>query len=550
VVAAIDAADAASRDGRWVAGFVAYDAAPAFDDALRVATSRDASLPLAWFGVFATAQVTGLVEKTSPSPRVNTSWNLAHDAATYQSRVEAVRGLIRAGEVYQVNLTTRATCEGPVDPTALYHHLLATQQPTYGALVATDDFAIVSASPELFFEWRDATLRCRPMKGTQRRGRYEAEDAALAAALLDSPKEQSENVMIVDLVRNDMGKVARVGSVVASSLLDLETYPQVHQLVSEVRCVTTPDTRLVDVFGALFPCGSVTGAPKARAMSVIADLEDSPRGAYCGAVGLLAPGDHGVHATFNVAIRTATVVGSRAEFGTGGGVVYDSDPAREFAETVLKAQQLSTPLATYRLLETFRHDPPGDAEVSGRHLDRLRRSAARLGFLVPADLDDVVRAALTGRRDATRVRVLVDRSGAVDVETAPMPLAVDAPVRLRVDDRPVSSTEPLLFHKTDSRERYDSRRRRFPDADDVVMVNERGECTEVTTANLLVRREGVWWTPPLASGCLPGVARARALERGEVIEHVIYPGDLATADEVAVLNSLRGWRRAVVADEL
>jgi para-aminobenzoate synthetase/4-amino-4-deoxychorismate lyase len=293
VLTVIESAEQAARDGQWVGGYVAYDAAPAFDEALVVPPSRRGSLPLAWFGVFASGQV-GDVHSMSEAHAITTpQWTIGTSRSDYERLVALVQDQIRVGEVYQVNLTTRVTSHDDVDPAGLYRQLLLAQQPAYGALIVAGDFAVMSASPELFFEWHDAHLRCRPMKGTRRRGRFAEEDRELAQELLESAKEQSENIMIVDLMRNDMAKVAELGSVLVTGLLELEEYPQVFQLVSEVRCRTPAATRLTEILAALFPCGSVTGAPKTSAMSLIASIEDAPRGVYCGTVGLIAPCDRG-----------------------------------------------------------------------------------------------------------------------------------------------------------------------------------------------------------------------------------------------------------------
>lgn len=544
---AMKAAEHAARTGHWVAGFVTYEAASAFDVALDVARRSPKGPPLAWFGVFAT----GDVSRYTPHPPTRTpppQWSLPLTEDEYGQRIDRIHECIRAGDVYQVNFTARMSTRDDVEPVDLYQQLLLAQSPKYGALIEHDDFAVVSASPELFFEWHDSRLRCRPMKGTQRRGRFGAEDDALAAALVASAKEQSENIMIVDLVRNDMAKVATLGSVKVQSLLELEEYPNVFQLVSEVSCRTPATARLEDIFAALFPCGSVTGAPKHSAMSLISSIEDSPRGVYCGAVGLLEPTREGVRATFNVAIRTAVISpGEGAKFGTGGGIVMDSHPSREFSELVLKAHQLKTASPRpYRLLETFRHHHDGPGRVHERHLDRMRRSARRLSFRVPDDLDGIIERHLTRVNYESRIRVLLSRDGRVVVQHFPAPESVGDPVTLCIDVESVSSDNPMLFHKTTQRDLYLRRRRRFPDVDDVVMVNERGECTEVTTANLAIRQGTVWRTPPLSSGCLPGIARELLLERGEIEEWVIRPSDVRAADEIAVFNSLRGWRRAIL----
>ena len=242
--------------------------------------------------------------------------------------------------MYQVNLTNTLVRSGAVDAQTLYRQLLLAQQPAYGSLIELDDVAIVSASPELFVEWDGTMLRSRPMKGTARRGRYQHEDEMRAAALATSAKESAENIMIVDLIRNDMGKVAEIGTVVATELRSLEAYPNVWQLVSEIQCRTRGDVTLVDIFRAMFPCGSVTGAPKQSAMEIIERLEASERGVYCGAVGLLQPANGGLRARFSVAIRTAVIARDAAYYGSGGGVVAESVPEIEYQEMVLKAEML------------------------------------------------------------------------------------------------------------------------------------------------------------------------------------------------------------------
>lgn len=546
VRAALEGAERAALEGHWVGGFISYDAAPAFDEALVVASRTTLSPPLVWFGVFTSCEVR---DYAPPSARPSTvpRWTVGSSKLRYVEQVELIRECIRRGEVYQVNLTTRVTSEDVVDPDALYHQLLDIQQPSYAAMMTVGDLVIMSASPELFFDWHDSSLRCRPMKGTQRRGRFAQEDAAFATSLVSSTKEQAENIMIVDLVRNDMAKVAELGTVHVSSLLEVETYPQVLQLVSEVRCRTPRECTFYDVVTALFPCGSVTGAPKASAMSLIAHTEDSPRGLYCGAVGFLSPTEEGLHATFNVSIRTAVAKGTQCEFGAGGGIVIGSEPLREYEEMLLKARQLEPVARDFELLETFRYDPDVTFDHRSRHLRRLANCARRLGFVLPSTLTTLVDERLASVGRTVRVRVRLSQSGELTVDIEDL-LLDDKPVTLALDDEPVDSADAMLFIKTTRRDIYERRRRRFPDADDVIMVNERGECTETTIANLMIRRDGHWFTPPLSSGCLPGIGREIALENAQAIEHVILVDDLRHAEEIAVVNSLRGWRRSRLCD--
>jgi para-aminobenzoate synthetase / 4-amino-4-deoxychorismate lyase len=548
-------AEEIARRGLWVAGFVSYECAPAFDKALEV-RDRDTNwcpqLPLAWFGVFRRCTTTSL-QLPLDARREGSRWDATTSQEDYVSMVNSALREIQAGNAYQVNLTNPVVSSGLGEPRSLYRRLLTTQQPAYGALIEFDGVAIVSASPELFFDWDGSTLRSRPIKGTSRRGRWLAEDIHFASQLVGSPKERAENVMIVDLIRNDMGKVAVVGSVTVPELCALEGYPTVWQLVSEVRCQTRRDVRVIDIFDAMFPCGSVTGAPKPSAMKIIRSLEPAARGIYCGAVGLLRPALSGVDVQFNVAIRTAVVEehSREARFGSGGGVVADSIPEFEYREMLLKSEMLNSKLdQRFRLVETFRHSPNTVASNLDRHLGRLRRSAQYFGFRVRPSLDALVLRKLAQVDYDARVRLLLSRSGRVEIHVSAAPEIRRTPVTLAIDDRPVDSQSIMLFHKTTRRTIYTERRRRHPRTDDVVLVNERGECTETTTATIAARSGSRWLTPPLSSGCLPGVERARLIEQGVLIEEKLTARQLRSADELAVINSLRGWQTAVLFDEI
>jgi para-aminobenzoate synthetase/4-amino-4-deoxychorismate lyase len=434
------------------------------------------------------------------------------------------------------------------DPLLLYRDLALGQRGAYNAYLDLGRFALASASPELFFERRGDEVLLRPMKGTARRGRDRDEDRRLADELRSSSKERAENVMIVDLMRNDVGRIAEVGSVDVPALFTVERYETVLQLTSDVTARLCPGTGLVDLFRALFPCGSVTGAPKASSMEIIRSLEPDPRGVYCGAIGLVGPPDAPVRARFSVAIRTAVVNTSSGEavYGTGGGITWGSEAAAEHAEVLAKAAVLAARPCGFELLETMRHDPQQGLRNRDRHLQRLAASAEHLGFRF--DLSTARRAldARLADEPAARVRVRLRRDGtlAVDVEALPEPSA--GLVLLAVDDDPVDPHEAWLYHKTSIREPYDRRRDRRPDVDDVVMVNTRGELTEVTRASLALELDGQWWTPPVASGCLPGVERGRLLDLGVLRERVLLRDDLYGAEGLAVISSLRGWRAATL----
>ncbi|WP_239313938.1 MULTISPECIES: aminodeoxychorismate synthase component I [unclassified Frankia] len=329
--------EAATAGGWWACGFVAYEAA--LDRRLAVHPPAH-GLPLAWFGVCAPPRLVPAVREPDPAAYRVGEWWLAWDSETHRARVEAVRRHIAAGETYQVNLTTHLTAETLGDPFALYTDLALGQRGAFNAYLDVGMFVVASASPELFFETRGRQVRMRPMKGTARRGDTPAEDAVIVAALRASEKERAENIMIVDLVRNDLARVAVTGSVRVTSLLHAERYATVHQLTSEVCARLRPGIGLPEVFRALFPCGSVTGAPKPRTMEIIRDVEDGPRGVYCGAIGMVAPADAPFQARFSVPIRTVLLDRATgvAAYGVGGGITWGSDPAAEYAELAAKTE--------------------------------------------------------------------------------------------------------------------------------------------------------------------------------------------------------------------
>jgi len=584
VVPVLAEVDRATRDGCWAFGYLGYEAAGGLDDRLVSHPPSAEGPPLVWFGlcaeptqvpVISTAKLpasrrsqhtesalsappagegTDAAKDTDAAEdaRPAEPWRPAWTPERHRGAVERVRERIAAGDTYQCNLTVRLHGRPPDDPVRLYADLALGQRASYSAYLDLGRFAVASASPELFFSWSGDELITRPMKGTARRGRHLAEDEQHANLLRASAKERAENIMIVDLMRNDLARIARTGGVQVRSLCRLERYPTVLQLTSEVAAQLRPEVDLVEVFRALFPCGSITGAPKASTMRLIRELEDQPRGVYCGAIGWVGPPSAPTRARFNVAIRTAVLDRSSgvAEYGSGGGITWSSDPAAEHAELLVKAAVLELRPEEFHLLETMGHTPGEGIRNQDRHLRRLARSAEYFGF--PLDLDEA-RAALIAATATTAealVRLRLHRSGELAVQTAPPPERLDRPVRLALDPEPVDSTQPWPYHKTSRREPYTVRAQRHPEADDVVLCNERGELTETTIANLAVRLEGRWWTPPASSGCLPGVERGRLVECGELTERVLWPGDLAEADGLAVLNSLRGWRPAVLASAI
>jgi para-aminobenzoate synthetase/4-amino-4-deoxychorismate lyase len=565
VVPAIEAAEAAAARGLWVAGFVAYEAAPGLDRALVVRPREPGDvferLPLAWFAMFEQREDTALPEPPDGAEAEEEgAWRPTVGLARYDEAIVRIREHIEAGDAYQVNHTIRlrSTVEG--DERGLYRDLCFAQRGPHAAYVNTGRYRICSASPELFFRLDGNRITTRPMKGTAPRGRWSLEDEGVRRRLVASVKDRAENAMIVDLLRNDLGRISSTGSVRWSRVFEPERYETVWQLTSTVSSELAPGTGLADVFRALFPSGSVTGAPKVRSMQIIADLEDSPRGVYTGTVGYLAPpGWRGgvtrtttttSAAVFNVAIRTVVVDAQTrvAEYGVGGGITYGSSAAGEYDEAVAKARVLTARRPQFRLLETIRHDPIDGFRNLDLHLARLRGSAAYFGFSFD---ERAVREALDGAaarstEHPVRVRLLLGRGSRVSVELAPLGTGPREPVRLAVDDVPVDPADVFLYHKTTLRGRYEQARLRHPAADDVVLVNDRNAVTESSTANVAVLIGGRWWTPPLDAGLLPGIERERLLADGALAERPIGVEELWEAQSIALVSSVRSWRRAML----
>jgi para-aminobenzoate synthetase / 4-amino-4-deoxychorismate lyase len=525
----------AARDGAYAAGFVSYEAAPAFDPAFRV--RGGGRLPLLWFGIFEGLRPAA-EPATTPGHLPVWSPDTARDA--YDRAVADIRNAIRNGDVYQVNHTfrLRGPFTGEVEP--VYHRLRRAQQTGWFAFIDLGDHTVVSVSPELFFATTGSGIRARPMKGTAPRGRHPAEDAAAARRLRASSKDRAENLMIVDLLRNDLGRVCETGSIRVPRLFEVERYPTVWQMTSTIEGTLRDGIALPDIFAALFPCGSVTGAPKVAATRVIATLEPSPREVYCGALGVVAPGGD---ATFNVAIRTLWVDHGTgiAEYGVGGGVTWDSTARGEYDEALTKAAMLELDTPEFDLLETMRLEG-GCYRRLDEHLGRLQRSAAFFGRPFDADATRVALADHASRNAGhdERVRLRVDERGRASVESEPLERSA-APRRVALAGEPVRRSDRFLYHKTTRREVYERRRAARPDVDDVILFNEDGELTELTTGNLVVELDGALVTPALDAALLAGVFRAQLLREGHVREAALRPADLQRATRLWLVNSVREW---------
>lgn len=527
------------EQGLYAAGFVSYEAAPAFDAAMQVPPASP--LPLVWFGLFTGPTASGL--DAAPAPFALTPWEANLSEAQFTQDVAQIRAAIREGECYQVNHTLRLRAGFTGDDFAWYLQLKAAQQAGYSAYLDLGRYRILSVSPELFFQRTGDRIVTRPMKGTMPRGRWAEEDTRRAEELIASEKERAENLMIVDLLRNDLGRIARTGSVQVEELFAVERYPTVLQMTSTVAATLPPETTLAGLFTALFPCGSVTGAPKISAMRRIALLETAPRQVYCGAIGYMLP--HGP-TVFNVAIRTVlldTETGG-AEYGVGSGITWDSTPQGEYAENRLKARVLTETSPRFDMLETLRLEN-GAYNLLQRHLDRVCASALYFGIPLTAQ---AVRDALESHAQPLgsgpwRMRLLVGPQGEIRIETSPLKASPTEGLRAALAAAPVSRHDHFLFHKTTHRIAYDTRRAERPDLDETLLWNAEEELTEFTTGNLALERDGRLWTPPLGCGLLPGTLRAELLATERIFERVLRLPDLEAATALWLINSVRGWVR-------
>ena len=544
--------EAAGREGLWAAGYLSYELGLLFEERLSACLPSHSARPLLWLGLYAAPSrldadaVAALLGDAEGHIRdLRPQW----DERRYEQAFAQVRDWIAAGDAYQVNLTFKARFRLEGSALGLYRHLAARQKSAHGAFIHAGDHMVLSRSPELFVEGRGDRLRARPMKGTLPRGRSLAEDEAGRAALAGDAKNRAENLMIVDLLRNDLGRIATLGSVEVTDLFTVETYRTLHTMTSGISARKRPGIGIVEVLENLFPCGSITGAPKVRAMEIIQAVEDGPRGLYTGAIGYVAPnGDF----RFNVAIRTALIDrDGQGEIGIGGGIVADSTAPAEYREALLKMAFLADPAPPITLIETLKWTPGEGYVLLARHLDRLLASAAY--FDLPATrsgISDRLAAAARAWTGPMRVRLTLDEK---DSAIAAVPLPPDPDIfRFVLAPERLESTSLWLAHKTTNRAFYDGPRQRAQArlaVDEVLFLNERSELTEGSITNIFLQRGGRLLTPALASGLLPGTLRAELIAAGRAEEAILTLADLAGAEAIFLGNSVRGLIRAQWVDE-
>ncbi len=523
----------------YAVGYLAYEAAPGFDRAVKVRSKPE--IPLLQFGLFREPEIIDLPDMDPGGSYNFTEWSASETREHYQKSITKIKSHIQNGNTYQVNYTFRLNSKFTGSARTLFANLVHSQKGDYPVFLEDDNFIFCSVSPELFFELQGDRLVSRPMKGTEKRGKTLIEDEERETMLLQSPKNRAENVMIVDMIRNDMGRIAEFNTVKVSKLFEIEKYPTVLQMTSTITCETKAS--ITGIFAALFPCASITGAPKVKTMQIISQLENRPRGIYTGAIGYFAPERK---ACFNVAIRTLVIDKNTgaAEYGVGGGVVWDSSFENEYSECLLKAEILNFKHRDFKLLESMLWEPGTGIFILDDHLQRLTESALYFGY--PLSIKTVRQKLHKLTKQLTRVvkiRLLVDELGGITLEKHDLPGDCKQNINISLASKPVDTEDPFLYHKTTRRDVYDNMLNTRPGYDDVILYNKNGEITESCFANIVVRINGTLNTPPVKCGLLPGAFRGELLKQGHIREKIITIDDLKSAGEVYLVNSVRKWVR-------
>ncbi|UTW55899.1 aminodeoxychorismate synthase component I [Kordiimonas sp. SCSIO 12610] len=571
-----------ARQGYYLAGWLAYECAYAFEPRLGSLYKQKSNEPLIWMmatksqKTLSPAEVENFLNTSNRGNQRHVSLSkpdIQVKKADYVRAVEAIKDYILSGDVYQVNYTMPVAFDLSGDPLALYQNLRRTQPVAYGAYINTGKHQILSRSPELFIAKKNSNLTAKPMKGTAKRGTSYENDYKRAQNLRSDVKSRAENLMIVDLLRNDLSRISEPGSVAVEDLFDIETYPTLHQMTSTVKGSSKPNLNVSEMLKAIFPCGSVTGAPKIRAMEIIAELETAPRGVYCGAIGYIAPttDPNGLDWQFNVPIRTLVIEQDKinslngipnykGRFHIGSGIVTDSNIEDEYNECLLKADFITNETSEFSLIETLRcHN--GACLFKDEHLQRIRKSATYFGYR--CDVEEINTHLLThiSKLDHSetdfRIRLLLDKHGACSITSVPIlrsPVvtslkdmdvkanATDKSLKVAISKQKACSSDKFLYHKTTNRAIYDQGFQLAQQAGyfDALFLNERGEIAESAIHNIFVLINGEWITPTQSSGLLNGVLRQRLIEQEHVIERTITHDDLKRASIIALGNSVRG----------
>jgi para-aminobenzoate synthetase/4-amino-4-deoxychorismate lyase len=532
----------------YLAGFFSYELGYALTKSQTI--EKHANFPLLWLGVFDKVRIihhqadflASAADESPPLPGYSLSHlRLAIEEKEYHQNIEKIKQYIAAGDTYQVNFTTKYKFDFNGCPYSFYQDLKKKQAVAYNAFVRFDDVHILSISPELFFRKSKNRIITRPMKGTMPRGRTLAEDKLQAERLAADEKNRSENVMIVDLMRNDLGRISKTGSVQVRELFAVEKYNSLFQMTSTIASELNDGMSYFELFKSLFPSGSVTGAPKIRTMQIIRELEKEARGVYTGAIGFISP--HG-EAVFNVPIRTVTLQNGRGEMGVGSGIVYDAVPAAEFQECQLKAHFLIEPYREFSLIDTILWQ--GEYKRLTLHIKRLRESAEYFNFYF--DEEAILNLLKSTESDFDRekrykARLLLDKNGHCQISHSEITLEPDVTQKVAISSIRTRKQDAFLFHKTTRRDLYNSEYEKYSAQGcfDVIFTNADGEITEGAISNIFIKNGKNFYTPPVECGLLNGVFRQEFLATHQhVIAKVLRLEDLYSADEVYLTNAIRG----------
>ena len=519
------------------AGYLSYEAAPAFDSAYCV--NKKGSLPLICFGLFKDYKTEITLESNNHESAEAIEWEIATNQTHYETHLKYIKDQIKLGNTYQVNYTLRKHSKCIANPYGFF--LEKVQDAPYAAFIESDEHTIISTSPELFFELSDESLICKPMKGTSKRGRTLKEDIALMKELKNSEKDKAENIMITDMLRNDMGKISDTGSVKVLSEFDIEKYPTVWQMTSSVKSQTRAS--ITAIFEALFPCASVTGAPKVSSMKIISEIEDQPREIYTGAIGYIAPNNE---AQFSVPIRTilSNKKIDRSVYGTGSGIVWDSEWEKEWDECQNKSAILSVSHQNFELFETMRWDSNRGIFLEELHLNRLKDSAEFYSFKFSHEkINDKLHDYLKNLEPESEkiIRLFLAKDGETRLTTsAYKEHNKDKSQLISLAMQPVDSDDLSLYHKTTIRGIYEDATGENPDCDDVLLWNEDGHITESTISNIIFKKDSEYFTPPISCGLLGGTYRTHLINQGHLVERIIPKTEINLYSEIYLINSVRG----------
>lgn len=545
IIPSLKKIDSLVRKGFWAAGYISYEAIPAFDIAGSAYSPDD--FPLIYFGLFKKPKIQKeiIINEIEKKEKHNLKWEAELSEQKYLDSVARIKRYIEEGDVYQINFTFRMRCFFDINPLLYFVNIYNSHPVPYAVYSDLDKYVICSFSPELFFSIDKDKIISQPMKGTSKRGRDLKEDEILATLLMNNNKEKAENIMIVDIVRNDIGKIAKIGSVTVSELFSVKKFKTVLQMVSNVEGKTSAS--FDEIVKALFPPASVTGAPKIRATQIIKELEPSPRHLYCGTIGWYSPERKGI---FNVAIRSVLINKEKrtAEFGTGSGIVWDSKGEKEYFECYLKTKIVTAPLQEMKLVETILWTKEEGYFLLELHLERAKQSAEYFSypFNRKNTLLELEKISKNFTYERYRVRLTFDMYGKINIETSPILHQYSKEIKLFIIEEPIERNDIFLYHKTTNREQYEKHKKKIdgiPETSDLLFVNENGEITETTIANIVVEIDGEKYTPPVECGLLNGVFRWHLLTNGIIKEKILKLNDIKETTSLWRINSVRKWQR-------